>query len=179
MTDGAARLETVGEIVEDLRELGLMPVMVGGMALVVLGSQRVTRDVDFVIGAPDVRLREVVDVMYRNDLELVSRLNADGDVIATIDNRKVAAARLRIDAPKSAYFFNADTRLRIDLLFDFPIPAATLLEHATRLKIQGRVFDIASEDDLYRLKTIARGERSTSRDAEDLAFLEARRRRSP
>src|SRR5207247_9206473 len=44
MTDSGAGLETVGEIVEGLRALGLAPVMVGGMALVVLGSRRVTRD---------------------------------------------------------------------------------------------------------------------------------------
>jgi hypothetical protein len=33
-------LDTVGEIVEELRGLGLEPVLVGGMALVVLGSRR-------------------------------------------------------------------------------------------------------------------------------------------
>jgi hypothetical protein len=44
----------------------------------------------------------------------------------------------------SAYFFNAETGLRIDLVFDFPIPAATLAEHATRTKIRARVVDVAS-----------------------------------
>jgi hypothetical protein len=65
--------------------------------------------------------------------------------------------------------------LRIDLLFDFPLPAATLAEHATRTKIRARVFAIASETDLLRLKQIARAARSAPGDAEDIAFLEARR----
>jgi hypothetical protein len=96
--------------------------------------------------------------------------------ISTITNRKVASNRLRLDAPASAYFFNAKTGLRVDLLFDFPIPAATLAEHATRTKIRSHVFHVASEQDLLRLKKIAKAARSAPGDAEDIAFLEARRK---
>jgi hypothetical protein len=73
-------------------------------------------------------------------------------VISTIVNRKTARIRLRLDAPASAYFFNAETGLRVDLLFDFPIPAAKLAERAMRTKIRAHVFDVASPPDLLRLK---------------------------
>ena len=53
-------------------------------------------------------------------------MNRAGDVTATIDNPRVAVTRLRLDAPASAYFLNPETGLRIDLLFDFPLPAAEL-----------------------------------------------------
>ena len=94
---------------------------------------------------------------------------------ATIDNRTVAAARLRLDAPASAYFLNPETGLRIDLLFDFPLRAATLARRATTLKARSTVLRVASEADLLRLKKIARAHRSSPGDAEDIAFLEARR----
>jgi hypothetical protein len=68
------------------------------------------------------------------------------------------------------------TGLRIDLLFDFPIPAATLIEHATRTRIRTHTFDIASEEDLLRLKQIAHAARSAPGDAEDIAFLVSRRK---
>jgi hypothetical protein len=171
-------LDTIGEIVEELRALGLEPVLVGGMALVVLGSRRVTRDFDFVIAHPGDRLARTVGLLYDHGLELVSRLTEVGDVISTIANRKVAALRLRLDAPATAYFFNPKTGLRVDLLFDFPLPAATLAEHATRIKIRTHVFDIASETDLLRLKRIAKSARSAPGDAEDIAFLESRRKHS-
>lgn len=171
-------LEAVGDIVLALRDLGFGPVLVGGMALVVLGSRRVTRDFDFVIAQPGDRLARTVDAFYDRGLELVSRLNDTGDVTATIDNRAVATTRLRLDAPQSAYFFNPDTGLRVDLLFDFPIAAAALAEHAIRMKIRSHVLDVASERDLLRLKKIARKNRSAPGDAEDIAFLETRRRRS-
>jgi len=170
-------LDQVGEIVRELRSLGLAPVLVGGMALVVLGSRRVTRDFDFVIPHPGDRLGATVDLFYDRGFELISRVNAAGDVLSTIDNRKVAAVRLRIDAPASAYFFNVKSGLRIDLLFDFPIPAAKLGEHAKRIKIRAQLLTIASVHDLLRLKRIARAARSAPGDTEDIAFLEARRKR--
>lgn len=169
-------LETVGEIVQGLRTLGLDPVLVGGMALVVLGSRRVTRDFDFVIAHPADRLARTIGLFYDRGLDLVSRLNKTGDVMATISNRRVAAIRLRVDAPASAYFFNAATGLRVDLLFDFPIPAATLAARATRTRIRAHVFHIASERDLLHLKRIARANRLAPGDAEDIAFLESRRK---
>ena len=125
-------LGVVGDIEGRLRALGLEPVLVGGMALVILGSRRVTRDFDFVITQPADSLAALVDILYDRGLELVSRVDADGDVVATISNRRVAVARLRIDAPDTAYFFNPATELRIDLLFDFPIAASTLAAQATR-----------------------------------------------
>jgi Nucleotidyl transferase AbiEii toxin, Type IV TA system len=171
-------LDDAAAIVGALRALGLDPVLVGGMALVVLGSRRVTRDFDFVIARPGDRLERMVDALYDRGLELASRLNDEGDVTATIANRKVASARLRIDAPSSAYFFAPRTGLRVDLLFDFPIPASTLAAGATRTTIRSCTFFIASEPDLLQLKTIAKAARSSPGDAEDIAFLEARRRSS-
>jgi hypothetical protein len=171
-------LEEVGTIVEELAGLGLSPVLIGGMALVILGSRRVTRDFDFVISKPTDHLDRLIDLLYQRGLELASRLNEDGDVTATIDNAKVASVRLRLDAPANAYFVNPTTGLRIDLLFDFPIAATTLLGAATRTRVRSHIFHVASEKDLLRLKKIARARRSSPGDAQDIAFLEARRKAS-
>jgi hypothetical protein len=169
-------LKSVGRVARALRQLGLRPILVGGMAMVVLGSRRVTRDFDFVIPVPADRLDALVDIFYGQGLELVSKVSETGDVVSTIDNRKVATVRLKLDRPSSTYFFNVKTGLRIDLLFDFPIKADTLASRATRIKLGGETIDIASEADLLELKQIARRARLVSGDAEDLAFLEARRR---
>jgi hypothetical protein len=177
MADDPDHLDEVGSVVGALTELGLEPILVGGMALVILGSRRVTRDFDFVIGTPGERLAGVVGALYDRGLELAARVNDAGDVTATLDNRRVAVARLRLDAPSGAFFLNRATGLRIDLLFDFPIPAATLLKRAARTKVRSHVFRVAAEADLMRLKTIARARRTSAGDAEDLAFLRARRAR--
>jgi hypothetical protein len=95
-------------------------------------------------------------------------------VTATIDNRRVAGARLRVDAPASATFLNSRTGLRIDLLFDYPLEARALANRATTVRVRSVAFRVASEDDLLRLKKIALEARSRASDAEDVAFLEAR-----
>lgn len=180
MPDPAAgHLQAVGELIDDLRALGLAPVLVGGMALVVRGSRRVTNDFDFVVTHPGDRLDALLERLYERGLELVSRLDDAGNVVATIGNRGVSASRLRIDAPASAYFYNAETALRVDLLFDFPIDAVTLTSRATKTKIRSHVFAIASDEDLLALKRIAAAARSAPGDAEDIAFLEARLRAGP
>ena len=96
------------------------------MALVTMGSRRVTRDFDLVVPAPGDRLEALVGVFYSRGLELAARVNSTGEITATIGNRKVATIRLRLDAPSSAYFSHPKTGLRVDLMFDFPIPASQL-----------------------------------------------------
>lgn len=173
MDSELAVFDEVVRLTDGLERLGLKPVLVGGMALVLLGSQRVTQDFDFVIRHPGELVGNVVDAFYGRGLELVSKLNAAGEVIATIDNRRAAAVRLKLDAPPSAFFFHHTTLLRIDLLFDFPIPAAELAATAVETKIRGRVLNVASATDLLRLKEIAAAKRSAAGDAQDIEFLEA------
>lgn len=170
--DPGLYLTTIGEITRDLRTLGLTPVLIGGMALTVLGSTRVTRDVDLVVRRPGDQLDALFDLFYERGFELVSKFDDARNVLRTIDNRRVASARLRIDGPASATFYNAETGFRLDLLFDFPLEAATLARGATRMKIQSHVFEIASAADLLTLKKIAAAARSFPGDAQDIAFLE-------
>jgi hypothetical protein len=176
MAEPIDHLAAVGELADGLRALGLDPVLVGGMAMVIIGSRRVTRDFDFLIPHPADRLRTMIDLFYERGLELAARLTPAGDISATIGRRAVATLRLQIDAPSSAYFYNASTGLRVDLLFDFPLAASDLAARATRTKIRSYLFDVASDADMLRLKQLARDARTAPGDAEDIAFLEARLR---
>lgn len=171
-------LQEIGTITQALEAAGVEPILIGGMALVILGSRRVTQDFDFVIAKPTQLLPEIVDIFYDKGLELVSRLDKAGNVLSTIDNRKIAAIRIRLDAPASIYFFNRKTGLKIDLLFDFPIPATDLLGNAKKIKVAGHTLHMASEADLMRLKKIANSSRSKPGDADDIAFLKSRLKKS-
>ena len=177
MPEPSDYLEEVGLLIKSLEGIGVKPILVGGMALVILGSRRVTRDFDFVISRPDEKLDQVVSAFYERGLELAARLDKGGDVTATIDNPRVAAIRLRLDNPSSACFYHPKTGLRVDLLFDFPLAAKKLALHARKIKVRSHPFRMASEDDLIRLKKIAKSRRTSAGDAEDLAFLKARRKR--
>lgn len=165
-------IAAVGELLKDLAPFGYEPTLVGGMALVTLGSTRVTRDFDFLVVEAAREQHELIDVFYRHGFELVSRTDAHGNVVRTIDSRQVAGARLRIDRPSTAYFFNRALGLRVDLLFDFSLPAREVRRRSTRTKIQSYLFHIASRDDLVRMKEIAAKGRRNAADLQDLEFLE-------
>jgi hypothetical protein len=172
--DPGDHLDVVGTLAGALERLGLDPVLVGGMALVALGSRRVTRDFDFVVEVPGDRLSDLVALVYDHGLELVSRQNADGEVTATIANRRVALSRLSIDRPASAYFYDSRSGLRVDLLFDFPLAAAVLARRAPRVRMGAHTVRVADERDLLELKRLAKADRDAPGDAEDIAFLERR-----
>lgn len=164
-------IEEVGQIVQKLESLRLSPVLIGGMALVILGSRRVTRDFDFLVSINKEQTKSLTEIFYKRNFELASKMDEQGNIIRTIDNAKIAAVRLQLDAPSSAFFLNRQTGLRIDLLFDFPLPAQELASRAEIKKIRSYVFRIASKKDLLRLKEMANQDRSSAADAQDLEFL--------
>lgn len=170
-------IQEVGEIAKAFERLGLTPVLVGGMALVILGSRRVTRDFDIVISNPRDQLKDMVDYLYGRGFELASQVDANEDITTTIDNATVAAIRLRMDSPDSVFFINSKTGLRIDLLFDFPIPATELATNAKKIKVSSKSITVASDTDLLRLKKIAKASRSSPNDDQDIAFLEAHQKK--
>lgn len=176
MSSATDYLDTVMVVAESLEKRGHVPILVGGMALVILGSQRITNDFDFVISLPEPVVSDVVNVFYEHGFELASKLK-DGEVIRTIDNKNVASIRLRLDGPTSAYFYHRKKELRVDLLLDFPFPARELALRADKVRIKGRSIRIASVDDLIRLKEVAFADRKSASDAQDIEFLKKLRRK--
>lgn len=171
MVKMADYIEDVGKIVQKLEEFGLWPVLVGGMALVILGSRRVTRDFDFLVSVNKEQIKSLTEIFYKMNFELASKIDAKGNITRTIDNAKIAEVRLHLDTPLSAHFLNHQTGLRIDILFDFPLPARELASRAEIKKIRSYIFRIASKKDLLRLKEMAHQDRSLATDAQDVEFL--------
>ncbi|MBV8880143.1 MAG: hypothetical protein JO332_09285 [Planctomycetaceae bacterium] len=170
MAPSADPLQDLFPLLNVLEEKGLQPVLVGGMALVVLGSQRVTRDFDLLVSSSELTA-ELVDLVYGQGFELVTKLNDAGEVVRTLDNPRVAAARLKLDKPRSIFFYDRKTRLRVDLLLDFPLPTREIAERAAKVGKKRRLLRVAAPADLLRLKEIAYADRKSAADAQDLEFL--------
>lgn len=170
----AKRIDHLGKVLVlsgALEKGGFQPILVGGMALVILGSPRVTRDFDFLISLRNRTIPDLMVILYGHDLELVTKFTPQGEVLRTVDNPNVASLKVRSEAPRSLFFFDWSTRLKVDLLLDFPLPAGEVAGRSIKVKIRTRSFRIASKEDLLRLKEIAYGTRRSAVDAQDLAFL--------
>ncbi len=165
-------IAAVGELLNDLAPLRCEPTLVGGMALVTLGSPRVTKDFDFLVVEAAREEKALIGTFYRHGFELASKADTHGNILRTIDSQRLLG-QLRIDRPKSASFYNPRLGLRVNLLFDFPIGAREVRQQSTRRKIQSYSLHIASKRDLVRMKELAAAARGLSSDLQDLEFLEA------
>lgn len=170
MARDADPLQEIFPLLNALEKMGLQPVLVGGMALVVLGSQRVTKDFDLLVSTAELS-GDLVELIYRRGYELVTKLNKAGEVERTIDNPKVAAARLKLEKPRSVFFYDRKSGLRIDLLLDFPLPTRDIADRAAKVGKRPRILRVAAPEDLLRLKEIAYADRKSAADAHDLEFL--------
>lgn len=164
-------IEAVASIATDLDARGFEPVLVGGMALVVMGSQRVTKDFDLVVSTQGPPIEELVDVMYRHGLELVTKLDATGEVKRTIDSPRIAILKATEGRADSLFFYGWKVRFRVDVLLDFPMPAHGLRLHATHVKVKSYRLPVASPEDLVKLKETAYADRKLATDQQDLEFL--------
>lgn len=167
-----SQLELAIKILEELNQFGIETTMIGGMALVTLGSLRVTQDYDFLVEKKFREQRDLVNVFYRYGFEFVSKMEK-GNIIRTVDNQNVAFAKIQIDEPTTAFFYKYDIGLRMDVLFDFPYSAAEVHARATKRKIEGTTVYIASVEDLIRMKEMAYADRKKSTDLQDLEFLKS------
>lgn len=172
--------ERLLEVVEHLEENGVVPVLVGGMALVVLGSTRTTRDFDLAVADREEVRRASVTALYRRGFHLVSKWDDENyRPVRVIDNENVAKARVVMDDEVAAFFWNEAVRMRIDLVFRTGIPAEELVERAvaTPLPGGGRLLR-ASVKDLERMKRASlRADPARVADRQDLVYLRSLRRK--
>jgi hypothetical protein len=169
--------KALAKMVRRLRNAGCEPVLIGGMALIVYGSSRVTFDTDLLTTRPrDLdQAKRLMAAVFGVDFVYVTRFDANGLPVSWIDVPNVAAARLMMDGPGTCFLWNRRTQMRVDLLLDFPIPASEVLEDAKSVKIGERVLlPVASLAKLSVLKEIALRDRSRPEDAQDLAFIRSR-----
>ncbi|MBI2082436.1 MAG: hypothetical protein HYT76_02610 [Deltaproteobacteria bacterium] len=171
MADKIDHLSRVITLSQALKKRGFKPVLVGGVALVILGSQRVTKDFDFLVSLQNLSVDSLLEVFYKQGFELVTKFNQQGEVLRTIDNQKIASIRLKSNLPDSLFFFDWETRLKVDLLLDFPLPAKEIELRATKVKIKSSSLRVASAEDLLHLKKLAYADRHSASDAQDLEFL--------
>lgn len=165
-------LRDVSKITKALADIGYETVLIGGMALVSLGSLRVTRDFDFMIKKPDDEgFKKIMTIFYDRGFELVSRLDKNGEVVGTIDNVRIAKLRIILDKPDSIYFFHLKSKLRVDLLLDFPLSFEELFSQAKKMKFVSQTLQVASVEHLLKLKKIACTHRNKAGDLQDLEFL--------
>jgi hypothetical protein len=140
-------------------------VVVGGLAMLLQGVDRLTADADLVV---DLAADELADA--------IRALTASGyRPLAPVDPLALLDAATRADWQRSkgmtvfSFWDSTHTRPTVDVLLESPVPFEELWERADIIKIGSTDVRVAARDDLIRLKEISGRER-------DQADIEALRR---
>lgn len=158
---------------------GTPPLIIGGIGVILHGSNRLTEDVDF--ACHDVKL--FLTTVYEHGFKVAVDVRiVDGEKVYRTFPDKVSAFWGTIDR-KSLIALHPVSNARIDAWFAPPIPYDELLADAEEREVEGLRLLVASPANLIRLKRIALAENPArelgSSDIRDIAFLErvlARRR---
>ncbi|TVR61112.1 MAG: hypothetical protein EA426_04060 [Spirochaetaceae bacterium] len=174
-----------GDVIALLEAHSIPSVIVGGIAMRLHDSPRVTQDLDLSI--PSSSSEAAIRTLYENGYALVSDVTDTGaTVLGTVEsaldwiNISDPGSLTLIERPlpvgneTSCHVAHDDIRVesQVDLLYDLVVPFGRLLQEAEETTLSGVRIRYASARHLLLLKE-ARRDRSPA-DAADIAFLEAR-----
>ncbi|MEK8022614.1 MAG: nucleotidyl transferase AbiEii/AbiGii toxin family protein [Candidatus Hydrogenedentota bacterium] len=162
--------DLIRKIACHLDEASLDPVLIGGAALIHHGSDRVTKDFDIVIRA-SADPGELMDIIYGAGFRLITRFHDDRSPRRFIEESGIAALKCKEEKPDALFFYHPKRDVRLDVLLDFPAPAAELRRRAVISDDADNPISVASRPDLRWMKEKAYRDRGASRDAMDLLFL--------
>lgn len=167
------------ELLELLVENHIDFVVVGGVAMRLYNSPRVTHDID--IAARTLDLDKIIPLMYRNSYYLITGMHEDAVSIAVTANDaerwlertkagSISFVMLSIVPEHNRVSMDyIDVSSQVDVLFELGIPIMRLKEHARIISLGGLSFRVASIEHLITLKE-QRSDKSFT-DEEDIRFL--------
>lgn len=174
--------EVLRDLVRALTEAGRTPVLVGGLAARLLGFPELTEDLDFCVAAGEggEGKAETGRLLHGLGFRLLSRLDpTTNEPLEYVEDADETAGHLRRADPTVAFFWHPEARLRVDLLFDFPVEAAKLGRRARRVRLEPPGVEIAaaSAEDLRDLYRTSYNYRRQPKDLRAFEFLEGLLRR--
>ncbi len=156
-------------------------IVIGGLALRLYNSPRVTHDIDIAVRTLDVD--KVMDLMYRNSYHLITDVN-DESVMVALSCREAKTwvslnkagslsfiSPMGIPSEKEIPMEQIDLSSQVDILFELGVPIMRLIRNSRTIQLQDISFRVASREDLITLKK-QRSDRSTT-DEDDIRYLES------
>lgn len=157
---------------------GLEFVVVGGTAMRLYNSPRVTHDIDIAVRTLDID--RLLELMYRAGYSLITGVSDTSLTIcpslpqadAWISRTKpgsISLVQCDHQGDTAVPMERVDIASQVDFLFELCIPVIQLRRNARTIQLQDISFPVASIEDLIRLKQ-ARSDRSPA-DDDDIRFL--------
>lgn len=159
----------ITEILRPLRKSRIEYCIIGGLAVILLGVRRGTSDFDVVIS--EDKIEDALKIIYNRGFKLVTGIDDQKGRLYCCATLKQAIAYFKLTAPKALKLNKGG----IDGLFGniwlkTIVPFAELKRHSKKYKLYNEVINVASSEDLIKLKKIA-GRAVDKQDIRELRFI--------
>jgi hypothetical protein len=156
-------------------------VVIGGLALRLYNSPRLTHDIDIAIRTLDVD--RVIELMYRNSYLLINDVQDKSLTVALtyreaqewvgIHNAGSLSFIIPVANPSGLEIpmEKIDLSSQVDVLFELGVPIMRLIQNSRMIQLQDISFRVASREDLITLKK-QRSDKSPA-DEDDIRYLES------
>ncbi len=139
------------EILREFQEQNVQYVLVGGIAVNLLGSMRSTADLDMLVEMSDDNLRKIVKIMKKHGYR----------VKQPVDPMKIADKKTREDwienkNMKAFNFYKEDSLQEIDIIIDSPVSFNEAKKKQVRIEVDDIILPVISIDNLIKMKKKAR-----------------------
>lgn len=158
-----------GRVLEVLGRHGVDFVLIGGLALALLGSNRLTFDIDLVPAADTANLERLASAMRELEAKVIVYVDADEIHLS----EPIWSSQVMLDNPFLHLRTNAGD---VDLLLrptGLPEGYRQLLSGCVRIQLRGRPINVAGLDDL----AISKRAVGRAKDLDDLERIERMRTR--
>ncbi len=168
------------QLLRDLYENQITAILIGGIALRMYNSPRVTHDLDLAVRTLDID--KIIDLMYGHGYYLIVSVEDDcarvqltpTEAKSWIEDEKSGSATFVGFGKKTLHecipLIDIDITTQVDYLFELSIPVTRLKERAKKIPMEDFFILVASIEDLIVLKENRK--EKTNADYADIQFLQ-------
>ena len=139
------------EILRDFQAQKVKYVLVGGMALNILGSLRNTADLDILVELSDRNLEKIVRILKKHGYAVKQPVDPMG-----IANKKIREDWINNKHMKVFNFYKDDDLQEVDIIIESPVLFPEAYKHAIPFIMEGIRIPVISIDHLIKMKKRAK-----------------------
>ncbi len=136
-----------GEILRAFQKEKVKYVLVGGIAVNILGSLRSTADLDILVEMSNDNLRKVVSILKRKGYHVKQPVDPMG-----IANEKLRHEWIHNKHMNAFNFYKEDELKEVDIIIESPVSYEEAKKGALKIKIEDTILPVISIDNLIKMK---------------------------
>lgn len=152
------------EILREFQKQKVKYVIVGGIAVNLLGSLRSTADMDIIVEMSNDNLRKIVSILKKKGYRVKQPVDPMGIADEEIRHEWIVGKNM-----KAFNFYKEDELKEIDIIIESPVSFKDAQRNLLQMKIGGTVLPVISIDNLIKMK------KNTGRSVDKLDIEELRK----